>query len=106
MVERAGDWFSNKSNVGGTEPIYSASFDSVAKKTRLRSSKSNFCGVRRCDNSGFPYYGKVDNKRIRIRQVYYVSPRQMWRFYGYYGGLNVTGDLNNYGQYADDSNFK
>ena len=30
----------------------------------------------------------------------------MWRFYGYYGGLNVVGDFHNYGQYADDSTFQ
>jgi hypothetical protein len=29
----------------------------------------------------------------------------MWRFYGYYGGLNVVGNLHSYGQYADDSTF-
>ena len=30
----------------------------------------------------------------------------MWRFYGYYGGLNTVGDLSSYGQYADDSAFQ
>ena len=30
----------------------------------------------------------------------------MWRFYGYYGGLNVVGDYHTYGQYADDSSFQ
>ena len=30
----------------------------------------------------------------------------MWRFYGYYGGLNVVGDFHTYGQYADDSTFQ
>ena len=30
----------------------------------------------------------------------------MWRFYGYYGGLNVVGNLNTYGQYSDDSTFE
>ena len=45
------------------------------------------------------------HKRIKVREVFYVSPRQMWRFYGYYGGLNVVGDFHNYGQYADDSTF-
>ena len=35
-----------------------------------------------------------------------MTPRQMWRFYGYYGGLNVVGDFHNYGQYADDSTFQ
>ena len=29
----------------------------------------------------------------------------MWRFYGYYGGLNVVGNLHQYGQFADDSSF-
>ena len=28
--------------------------------------------------------------------MYYVSPHQMWRFYGYYGGLNVVGDMQTY----------
>jgi len=48
----------------------------------------------------------MGNKRVKIRQVYYITPRQMWRFYGYYGGLNVVGDMHNYGQYADDSSFQ
>ena len=30
----------------------------------------------------------------------------MWRFFGYYGGLNVVGNLQNYGQYTDDSTFE
>ena len=30
----------------------------------------------------------------------------MWRFYGYYGGLNVVGDMHTYGQYADESTFQ
>jgi hypothetical protein len=30
----------------------------------------------------------------------------MWRFYGYYGGLNVVGNLQTYGQYADDSSWQ
>ena len=30
----------------------------------------------------------------------------MWRFYGYYGGLNVVGNLHNYGQFSDDSTFQ
>ena len=38
--------------------------------------------------------------------MYYISPQQMWRFYGYYGGLNVVGNFHNYGQYADDSSFQ
>ena len=30
----------------------------------------------------------------------------MWRFYGYYGGLNVVGNFHNYGQFSDDSSFQ
>ena len=30
----------------------------------------------------------------------------MWRFFGYYGGLNTVGNLQNYGQWADDSQFQ
>jgi hypothetical protein len=30
----------------------------------------------------------------------------MWRFYGYYGGLNAVGNLSSYGQWADDSTFE
>jgi hypothetical protein len=30
----------------------------------------------------------------------------MWRFFGYFGGLNVVGNMNYYGQYTDDSTFE
>ena len=30
----------------------------------------------------------------------------MWRFYGYYGGVGVVGNMSTYGQYADDSTFE
>ena len=53
-----------------------------------------------------PYAGKVDNKKILIKRVFYKTPHAMWRFYGYYGGLNVVGNLHNYGQYSDDSSFQ
>jgi len=52
------------------------------------------------------YAGKVDNKRIIVQQVFYKSPRAMWRFYGYYGGFGVVGNYSTYGQYADDSTFE
>tara|TARA_Y100001938_G_scaffold140423_1_gene208582 strand:- start:7848 stop:9164 length:1317 start_codon:yes stop_codon:yes gene_type:complete len=55
---------------------------------------------------GQDFANKVDNKRIEIKRVYYRSPRAMWRFYAYYGGLNVVGNLQSYGQYSDDSTFE
>ena len=30
----------------------------------------------------------------------------MWRFFAYYGALNVIGNLSTYGQYSDDSTFE
>jgi hypothetical protein len=52
------------------------------------------------------FSGSVDNKRILIKKVYYKTPHAMWRFFGYYGGLNVVGNLSNYGQFSDDSTFQ
>jgi hypothetical protein len=55
---------------------------------------------------GVPYAGLVGNKKAIITRVYYKSPHAMWRFFGYYGGLNTVGNLSNYGMYADDSTFQ
>ena len=101
---RVADKFSAESLVGGMQPLYSASLDRVPNKQEydLQSIVSGSSAL----SSSYPYYGKVGNKRIKIRQVYYMTPRQMWRFYGYYGGLNVVGDFHNYGQYSDDSTFQ
>ena len=56
--------------------------------------------------TGIAFTGSVNNKRIEVRRVYYRSPSTMWRFYGYYGGLNVVGNLYTYGQYSDESTFE
>lgn len=101
---RIGDTFATEAGIGGTQAIYSASIDIVAEKQdydlqNIVSSSAN--------DSSSPFYNKmVGNPRVKIRQMYYVSPQQMWRFYGYYGGLNVVGDMHTYGQYADDSTFQ
>lgn len=96
---RNADKFSSEALVGGTEPVYSASLDRVAEQ-----SDYDLQAIVSGSQSGSQWDG-MGNKRIKIRQVYYITPRQMWRFYGYYGGLNVVGDFHNYGQYADDSTF-
>ena len=48
----------------------------------------------------------LDGKKILIKKVYYKTPSAMWRFYGYYGGLNVVGNFHNYGQFSDDSTMQ
>ena len=99
---RNADKFSTEAMVGGTEPVYSASFDRVNEQQDY--DLQEIVSASAVANPDFPY-ADMGNKRIKIRQVYYITPRQMWRFYGYYGGLNVVGDFHNYGQYADDSTF-
>jgi hypothetical protein len=99
---RTADKFSTEAMVGGTEPIYSASLDTVTDQADY-DLQAIVEAAAAADNT-LPY-ASIDGKRIKVRQVYYVTPRQMWRFYGYYGGLNVVGDFHNYGQYADDSTF-
>jgi hypothetical protein len=46
------------------------------------------------------------NRKLLIKKVFYKTPQAMWRFFGYYGGLNVVGNLHNYGQFSDTSTFE
>jgi hypothetical protein len=101
---RVGDVVSTQAGIGGDTPIYSASFDAVVDQqdydlqTIISSSAEN--------ESSYPFYQKVGDKRVTIRKVYYKTANAMWRFYGYYGGLNTVGNLSYYGQYSDDSTFE
>jgi len=85
--------------VNGDEPIYSASFDITAgtQDYDLQNIVSASAAAK-----GW----KVDGKRINIMKVYYKTAAASWNFYGYFGGLNVVGNLSTYGQYADDSTFE
>ena len=91
-------------STGGTLTEYSASFDVVDGvqdydlQTIISSSATT--------DTDAPFYGLVGNNKVQIRRVYYVSPRAMWRFFGYYGGVSVVGNFNTYGQFADDSTFE
>lgn len=98
------DAFSTEAMVGGTVPIYSASITTTTDQQDY--DLQAIAVTASSTDATSPFYGKVGKKRVYVRQVYYVSPQQMWRFYGYYGGLNVTGDMHTYGQYADDSTFQ
>ena len=103
-ARRVADGVGYAASVGGLTTIYSASITTSDKVQdydlqSLISSSSD-------TETSFDYYGKVENKRILVNKVYYKSPESMWRFYGYYGGINVVGDFHNYGQYSDDSTFQ
>lgn len=102
-ARRAGNAFAFDSGIGGTIRQYSASFDIVIGKQdyNLQAIVSSSAA------GGGVEYASIDRtKRIIVDRVFYKTPRSMWRFYGYYGGLNVVGNLATYGQYADDSTFE
>lgn len=106
---KVGDGLASVAGVGGTQPQYSASF---APKSNVQDydiqsiiESASASGV---DEQGgaVPYSGLVGSKRIFVTKVFYISPRAMWRFYGYYGGIGVIGNLSTYGQFSDDSTFE
>ena len=103
-TRRVGHGYSTEAGLGGVTPIYSASFTTENGKqdydlqTIVSSSAIN--------DSNVEYYNSIGDARINVTKVYYKTPQAMWRFYGYYGGLNTVGDLASYGQYADDSTFQ
>ena len=76
---------------------FSASFDTVAgtQDYDLQTIINNSV-----------HSNSVGGKTVLVKKVYYKTPHAMWRFYGYYGGLNVVGNLHNYGQFSDDSTFQ
>ena len=84
---RLADAYSTEAMVGGRKEMYSASLNTVNQKQDydLQAIVESSALT-----SSSPFNGKINNTRIKVHQVYYVSPRQMWRFYGYYGGLNVV----------------
>ena len=101
-ARRVGNAMSLDAGMAGTVPEYSASFAIVPSQQDydLQSIVSSSAAA------GGAFSGIDRTKRIIVNRVFYKTPRSMWRFYGYYGGLNVVGNLATYGQYADDSTFE
>jgi len=100
---------STKSGFGGTTRIYSGSFvpEANVQDYDLQSiiETASSTGKDESGNS-VPFSGSVGTKRIFVTKVFFKTPRAMWRFYGYYGGVGVVGNLSTYGQFADDSTFE
>jgi len=107
--ERVSDAVSVHAGVGGSTTIYSASFAATASQQDydLQQIISSASAANKDVATGNPVpYANIGNKKVIIDKVYYKTPSAMWRFFGYYGGLNTVGNLANYGQYADDSTFQ
>jgi hypothetical protein len=110
IVRNFGKAYALEGGLSSNDPIYSASLQTIVDvqdydlQAIIESASVNNIDV---SNGGpVPYAGKVGNKKVVIRKVFYKTPASMWRFFGYYGGLNTIGNLSSYGQYADDSTFE
>tara|TARA_R100001163_G_C5048674_1_gene185685 strand:+ start:83 stop:1381 length:1299 start_codon:yes stop_codon:yes gene_type:complete len=110
LNQKYGDAVSTQVGIGGLTRIYSGSFAPIKNiqdydlGAIILSASNNNLDVATGDP--VPYSGLVSGKRVIVDKVYYKTPSAMWRFFGYYGGLNTVGNLANYGQYADDSTFQ
>ena len=105
-ARRQADAASEEAGVGGLKTVYSASI--ILTEGQQTYDLQKFINTSGTAGS-FPdaeFVGKINNKKVLINRVYYVSPAAQWRFYGYYGGLSTLGNLSTYGQYADDSTFQ
>ena len=95
--------YATEAGMGGDTRLYSASFNTSASQQdydlQYIISSSAAQGV-------FGATNPVGDQRAIVTKVFYKTPNAMWRFYGYYGGLNTVGDLASYGQYSDDSTFQ
>ena len=98
-ARRVTEGVSEEANLGGSETVYSASVNTV-------SDQQDYDLQELLAGSGAPYEALADGQKILIKKVYYKTSQAMWNFYGYYGALNVVGNLSNYGQYADSSTFE
>lgn len=96
LTRRMADGIGSEVGLNGSVQ-YSASFDVTAG-----TQDYNLQSIINSSNLS----ASVDGKTVLIKKVYYKTPHAMWRFYGYYGGLNVVGNLHNYGQFSDDSTFQ
>ena len=103
-LRKVTDKMATEAGFGGVESIYSASVDTVPGlqdydlQTIISASSAT--------DTSSSFYQQVGDKRVIIRKVFFKTPRAMWRFYGYYGGFSVVGNMRTYGQYADDSTFE
>ena len=108
-AKRIGDGMSAMGGMGGTIPQYSASFKPTTNVQDYNIQQiiqdASDSGV---DSSGAAvnYAGRVNDKRVYVTKVFFISPRAFWRFYGYYGGVGIVGNYSTYGQFADDSTFE
>ncbi len=105
-ARRVADAISYEIGLGGNTTYYSASVDVVdgVQDYDLQSIVSSSAASGTVDYAAA--VTSSNNAKIRIAKVYYKSPISAWRFFGFYSGLGSVGNLQSFGQYADDSTFE
>jgi len=103
-ARRASEAAGAEAGVGRGQAEYSASFDVTIGQQDY--DLQTIISSSAIASGSLPYFNKVGNKKLLVKKVFYKTPAAMWRFFGYYGGLNVVGNLHSYGQFSDTSTFE
>ena len=82
---------------GGNVSMYSASI--------TLSAEVQDYDIQATISSSFPTLNP-DGKKVVMNKLWYITPRSQWRFFGFFGGINVLGNMTSYGMFADDSQFE
>ena len=105
-ARRVTEGISEEANVGGSQQVHSASFSITAdiQDYNLQNIITQDATWR--TTLGLADPPNTDAPKILVKKVYFKTNKTMWNYYGYYGGVNVMGNLSTYGQYADDSTYE
>ena len=103
---RVADSVADETGVGQGERIYSASFATSGSNGKNQDYDLQDVIYSASLDPKSEFYGKIGTERVMIRKVFYKTPSAMWRFFGFYGGMNVVGNMSSYGMFSDDSTFE
>ena len=108
-AKRIGEGVAKEAGIGGNVTMYSASFALQSRQQDYDLQEiiyNNSIGTDPATGATPEFANEIGKNKVSIRRVFYKTPASMWRFFGYYGGLNVVGNLNYYGQFSDDTTFE
>lgn len=98
MANNIGMGLAAESRLGGNRTVYSASIE-------IENQVQDY-DLQTIVSSNPLFSSSVGNRRITIKKIYHQSALSMWRYFGNFGNLNAIGNLQSYGQYANDSTFE
>jgi len=98
MARKVSKGLETQAGIGGNTTIYSASFN-------ITNGQQQY-DLQSLISSSYSGSINIGNKRIVVSKVYFRTAVNIWRFFGYYGALNVIGNLSNYGMFSDNTTFE